>query len=108
MNTMYMLLCADGSLYTGWTNDLEKRLNAHAAGTASRYTRSRLPVRLLLHIECEASSQARRLEVLMKRLTRAQKKALLIDEERLHTWLDSTTDLPCVVHLDHGLLRDLQ
>ena len=43
---VYLLRCADGSLYTGWTNDLDKRLAAHAAGTASRYTRSRLPVEL--------------------------------------------------------------
>ena len=47
---VYILRCGDGSLYTGWTADLDRRLRAHAAGTASRYTRSRLPVELALHL----------------------------------------------------------
>ena len=46
MNYTYVLLCADGTLYTGWTNDLPRRLEAHNAGRGAKYTRSRLPVRL--------------------------------------------------------------
>lgn len=46
-NFTYLLRCVDGTLYCGWTNGLEKRLSAHNAGTASKYTRSRLPVELI-------------------------------------------------------------
>jgi putative endonuclease len=74
---VYMLRCADGSLYTGWTNDLEKRLEAHSAGTGSRYTRSRLPVELAASFEMEDRSAAQREEVRIKRLSRADKLALI-------------------------------
>ena len=47
MNYTYILRCADGTFYTGWTNDLEKRLKAHNAGTGGKYTRARRPVRLI-------------------------------------------------------------
>ena len=46
MNGVYILRCGDGSLYTGWTNDLPRRLKAHQAGKGGRYTRSHLPVAL--------------------------------------------------------------
>jgi putative endonuclease len=49
---VYLLRCRDGSLYTGWTIDLERRLARHRAGTASRYTASRLPVELELALRC--------------------------------------------------------
>lgn len=74
---VYLLRCADGSLYTGWTNDLERRLAAHAAGTASRYTRSRLPVALALAVPQADRSAALREEARIKRLTRPEKLALL-------------------------------
>lgn len=74
---VYLLRCADGSLYTGWTNDLAKRLAAHAAGTASRYTRSRLPVELALALPQPDRSAAMREEARIKRLPRARKLALL-------------------------------
>ncbi len=74
---VYLLRCADGSLYTGWTNDLPKRLAAHAAGTASRYTRSRLPVELALALPQADRSAAMREEARIKRLTRPEKLALL-------------------------------
>ena len=48
----YILLCADGTLYTGWTNDIEKRLAAHNAGRGAKYTRGRRPVTLLYSEEC--------------------------------------------------------
>lgn len=75
---VYLLRCADGSLYTGWTNDLEKRLAAHAAGTASRYTRSRLPVELALAVSQADRSAAMREEARIKRLTRPEKLALIV------------------------------
>jgi putative endonuclease len=74
---VYLLRCADGSLYCGWTADLDRRLAAHAAGRASRYTRSRLPVELALVLPQPTRSAARRVEVLVKRLDREAKLALV-------------------------------
>jgi putative endonuclease len=74
---VYIVRCRDGSLYTGITNDLPRRLAAHAAGRASRYTRSRLPV-TLIHTEPQASkSAALKREAAIKRLRRAEKDRLL-------------------------------
>ena len=74
---VYMLSCCDGSLYTGWTVDVERRLSRHRAGTASRYTASRLPVALELVIPMSDRTTARREEARIKGLSRAQKLALL-------------------------------
>ncbi len=74
---VYMLRCRDGSLYTGWTSDLERRLERHRAGKASRYTASRLPVELALELPMADRTAARREEARIKRLPRAQKLALL-------------------------------
>jgi putative endonuclease len=74
---VYLLRCADGSLYTGWTIDLERRLAGHRAGTASRYTASRLPVELAHAIPLRDRTAARREEARIKRLPRADKLALL-------------------------------
>ena len=74
---VYLLRCADGSLYCGWTNDLERRLLAHGAGSASRYTRSRLPVELAWSAPMTSRAEALREEARIKRLTRAQKLQLL-------------------------------
>ena len=74
---VYLLRCSDGTLYTGWTTDLDRRLAAHSAGTASRYTRSRLPVALALALPMSDRSAARSEEARIKRLTRAEKLALL-------------------------------
>jgi putative endonuclease len=74
---VYLLRCKDGSLYTGWTNDLPKRLRAHQAGTASRYTRSRLPVELVVALPQPDRSAAMREEARIKRLPRHAKLALI-------------------------------
>jgi putative endonuclease len=74
---VYLLRCADDSLYCGWTTDVDRRLKAHAAGRASRYTASRLPVELALAQPMADRSAARRAEARIKRLTRAQKLALV-------------------------------
>jgi putative endonuclease len=76
---VYILRCRDGSLYTGWTTDLERRLTRHRAGKASRYTASRLPVELALALALPDRSAARREEARIKRLDRAAKLALLED-----------------------------
>lgn len=74
---VYLLRCADGSLYTGWTVDLDRRLAAHTAGTGSRYTRSRLPVELAASWPMPDRSAAMREEARIKRLPRAGKLALV-------------------------------
>jgi putative endonuclease len=74
---VYMLRCADGSLYTGWSTDVARRLDRHRAGKASRYTASRLPVDLELALPMPDRTAARREEARIKRLSRAQKLALV-------------------------------
>jgi cyclophilin family peptidyl-prolyl cis-trans isomerase/predicted GIY-YIG superfamily endonuclease len=70
---VYVLSCADGSLYTGWTVDLPRRLRAHTAGRAARYTRSRLPVQLAAWLTVEDERTARSIEARFKRLNREAK-----------------------------------
>jgi putative endonuclease len=74
---VYMLRCRDGSLYTGWTTDLERRLARHQAGKGSRYTASRLPVELALQLPMADRSAARREEARIKNLVRREKLALI-------------------------------
>ncbi len=77
---VYMLRCRDGSLYTGWTTDVQRRLERHRAGKASRYTASRLPVELLLARRLADRSEAMREEARIKRLGRPAKLALIAAE----------------------------
>jgi putative endonuclease len=74
---VYLLRCADGSLYCGWTVDVEKRVAAHNSGRASRYTSRRLPVEVAVSWELETERAARSLEWRIKQLTRAEKLALV-------------------------------
>jgi predicted GIY-YIG superfamily endonuclease len=74
---VYLLRCSDGSLYTGITNDLTKRLKAHAAGKASRYTRSHLPVALAYTEPQPSKSSALKREAAIKKLPRRLKLELL-------------------------------
>lgn len=74
---VYMLRCADGSLYTGWTSDLERRLARHADGKASRYTASRLPVQLAAAWPMPDRGAAMREEARIKGLDRRRKLLLL-------------------------------
>jgi len=75
---VYMLRCRDGSLYTGITNDLSERLAAHRAGRGARYTRARLPVRLVYREARATQGSALRREAAIKRLPRAAKLALVV------------------------------
>jgi putative endonuclease len=79
---VYLLRCADGTLYAGATNDLRRRLSRHAAGTGARYTRSRLPVTLVLEIPCRGRSTALRREAALKAMTRAEKLDLVARSRR--------------------------
>ena len=77
---VYILRCADGSYYTGWTNDLDRRLAAHNAGKGAKYTRSRLPATRGYHEVCGSKEEALRREIQIKRMTRSQKEALINKE----------------------------
>ena len=77
MNYVYMLQCGDDTLYTGWTNDLEKRLAAHQNGKGAKYTKSHLPVRLVYRETLPTQGEAMRREAQIKAMTRTQKLALL-------------------------------
>jgi putative endonuclease len=74
---VYLLRCADDSLYCGWTTDVERRVGEHGAGTGSRYTRSRRPVELAAVFEAADRSAALREEARIKRLSRSEKVELV-------------------------------
>ena len=76
----YMLRCGDGSLYTGWSNDLEKRLEAHNSGKGAKYTKARLPVELVYWEEWGSKEAAMRREWEIKQLTRKEKLGLIENE----------------------------
>ncbi len=71
---VYVLKCKDGSLYTGYTNDLKKRLIMHRNGKASKYTRSRLPVEIVAHWSFRTKSEAMKNEIIFKSLSLKEKK----------------------------------
>lgn len=73
----YIVKCADGSLYTGWTTNLETRVTAHNNGSGARYTRSRLPVTLVYYELQPDESQARKREYAIKQLNRKDKEQLI-------------------------------
>lgn len=81
MNYVYILECRDGTWYTGWTNDVERRLKAHNGGKGAKYTKSRLPVRLIYTEGYETATEARRREWQIKCLTRAQKEELVFSRK---------------------------
>lgn len=80
MNYVYILRCNDDSLYTGWTNNLEKRLKAHLSGKGAKYTKARLPVELVYYEEFEDKIEAMKREYAIKQLNR-EKKLRLINTE---------------------------
>ncbi len=77
MNYTYILLCADGTLYTGWTNDLDRRIRFHNAGKGAKYTKSRRPVSLFYFEAFPTKEEAMRREASIKKLSRAQKLMLV-------------------------------
>ena len=82
MNWVYILRCGDGSLYTGWTNDIEHRLKMHSEGRGGKYTRSHLPVELVYTEEYETPGEARSREAKIKRLSRGEKLRLIERKEK--------------------------
>ena len=77
MNYVYILRCGDGSLYTGWTNDLEKRVKAHSSGRGAKYTRTHLPVELVYSEQLDTKEAAMSREWHIKRLSHAEKLRLI-------------------------------
>ena len=78
---VYMLRCADGSLYTGYTDEVQRRLATHQSGKGAKYTRSRLPVELAYWEELPDKSAALRREAAIKRLSRERKLKLIEEKE---------------------------
>jgi len=77
--TVYIVECSDGTFYTGVTNDLARRLDQHNAGAASRYTRSRRPVRMIYREGCISRSEALMRECAVKALSRKEKEKLILE-----------------------------
>lgn len=96
-NYTYMLRCGDGSLYTGWTNDLEKRLKAHQKGKGAKYTKAHQPVELVYSESFATKEEAMQREWRIKRLTKGEKETLVeyyknkIEE---HDSIKATEQLP--------------
>lgn len=76
MNYTYLLKCADGTLYCGWTNQLDKRIEAHNEGKGAKYTRARRPVSLAYYEIFETKEEAMRREAAIKKLSRKAKLKL--------------------------------
>lgn len=74
---VYILRCGDGSLYTGWTNDLEARVKAHKEKRGAKYTKAHQPVELIYSESCADKSAALKREAQIKRMTRTQKLLLI-------------------------------
>ena len=89
LNYTYILRCGDGSLYTGWTNDIKNRLKMHREGKGAKYTRGRGPL-TLVHLEVyDTKSEAMRREAFIKKMSREEKEHLLEDE----SWKDRLEDI---------------
>ena len=89
MNYTYMLECGDGSLYTGWTYDVKKRLASHRSGTGAKYTRGRGPLKLVYLEVSDSPSEAMRREAYIKQMSRLEKLTLIQMsdwEEHLAEW----------------------
>ena len=82
MNYTYILKCKDGSLYTGWTNDLEQRVAAHNTGIGAKYTKARRPVELVYFEEFETKEQAMKREYAIKQMARKDKLELVRRKEK--------------------------
>lgn len=77
---LYIIRCADGTLYTGITTDVVKRFAAHSQGKGAKYTRGRGPLQLVYQEKCADHSQALKREIAVKRLSRIEKEAMLSKE----------------------------
>ncbi|MCI8597850.1 MAG: GIY-YIG nuclease family protein [Lachnospiraceae bacterium] len=83
-NYTYILRCGDSSLYTGWTNNLKKRLAEHSLGKGAKYTRAHLPVLLVYYETFDTKEEAMRREAAIKRLSRPEKERLIASKSILN------------------------
>ncbi|MDO4488029.1 MAG: GIY-YIG nuclease family protein [Eubacteriales bacterium] len=90
MNYTYIVRCSDGTYYTGWTNDIEKRIKSHNNKTGAKYTRTRTPVILVYLEESETKEGAMSREYAIKRMTRKQKEELI---RSFHKDISSVSDI---------------
>ena len=77
MNYTYIVKCSDKTFYTGWTNDLEKRIEMHNSGKGAKYTKARLPVELVYYEAFDTKEEAMSREWHIKRLSRSEKQKLI-------------------------------
>ena len=98
MNYTYILRCADGTLYTGWTNDLKRRLAAHNAGKGAKYTMHRRPVNFVYVEEHEDKVSAMQAEYRIKQLSRAEKEALIEANREKNAALLQAVEAPADKH----------
>ena len=89
LNYTYILECRDGTYYTGWTNNLEKRLKDHNEGRGAKYTKARVPVSLIYYEEFQTKEEAMRREHAIKHMTRSEKDNLIKTHNERHTSADS-------------------
>lgn len=92
-NYTYMLLCADGTYYTGWTNQIRKRIQAHNSGKGAKYTKGRGPLKLVYLEISDTKEAAMKREAAIKKLTRREKEALIQTEES-RTLVREVTEIP--------------
>ena len=83
MNYTYIVRCADGTFYTGWTTDVERRVKCHNAGKGAKYTRPRLPVELVYFERFETKEEAMRREAAIKKLSRERKELLVAQWKKM-------------------------
>lgn len=83
MNYVYILKCGDNSLYTGWTNNLQRRVEVHSKGKGAKYTKARLPVELVYYEEHEDKIFAMKREYGIKKLTRSEKLSLIWNFQKI-------------------------
>ncbi len=81
MNYTYILRCKDGTLYTGWTNNLKKRIKAHNLGKGAKYTKSRRPVKLVYCEEFSTREEAMKREYAIKRMKKKEKEKMVASQE---------------------------
>ena len=77
MNYTYIVKCSDGTFYTGWTNNLTRRMEAHNQGRGAKYTKARRPVTLIYYEAFETKEEAMKREYAIKRLSRKEKEELI-------------------------------
>lgn len=88
MNYTYMVRCKDGTLYTGWTNNIERRMEAHNSGTGAKYTKSRRPVKLVYCEEFQTKEEAMKREYAIKHMEKKEKEKMVLrwNEGKMSGW----------------------